>query len=159
MTLSSGATYTHDGTGPCRSGGVARLAHPGMGDQFESGRCDQAARERRPASTVERRLCARRWPGAGGAFIISATNPAGATSAVATSDDGDDAGGDGASATAGARTGTFSTMRKRASLTSLEHYVTNLDISRNRASNIAAFQKRWAQVRPAGLGNVGTFAL
>ncbi len=24
-----------------RSGGVARLAHPGMGDQFESGRCDQ----------------------------------------------------------------------------------------------------------------------
>jgi len=41
MALSSGATYTHDGTGPRRSGSVARLAYPGMGDQFESGRCDQ----------------------------------------------------------------------------------------------------------------------
>jgi hypothetical protein len=60
-----------------------------------------------------------RWPGAGGAFIMSATSSAGATSAVATSDVGDGAGGDGASATAGARTGTFSTTRKRASLTSL----------------------------------------
>jgi hypothetical protein len=73
-------------------------------------------------------------------LFISVTRSAGATSAVATNGADDAVGGDGASATAGARTGTFSTMRKRASPTSLEHYVTTLEISRNRASNVAAFQ-------------------